>query len=145
MATSLQLFSKVDLQTVMKAGRWSHGGTFTSFNLRNLCPQAYSLRKTRPLVAAGGLISLPVFFCLSLLFYTVSYYRGNLVGPSLLLFKGGGGGGGPNVPQGDSCPDKYCLWESHSVYHLGVRSNRLSSLFCQILYNPNCHNYSNYL
>ena len=33
-ATSLQLFKKVDLQAVMKAGRWSSGGTFTSFYLR---------------------------------------------------------------------------------------------------------------
>ena len=33
-ATSLQHFKKVDLQAVMKAGRWSSGGTFTSFYLR---------------------------------------------------------------------------------------------------------------
>ena len=32
-ATSLQLFNKVDLQAVMWAGRWSSGGTFTSFSL----------------------------------------------------------------------------------------------------------------
>ena len=32
-ATSLQLFNKADLQAVMKAGRWSSGGTFTSFYL----------------------------------------------------------------------------------------------------------------
>ena len=30
-ATSLQLFYKVELQTVMKAGSWLSGGTFTSF------------------------------------------------------------------------------------------------------------------
>ena len=36
-ATSLQLFNKVDLQAVVKAGRWSNGGTFTSFYLRDLC------------------------------------------------------------------------------------------------------------
>ena len=35
-ATSLQLFNKVDLHTVMKARRWSMGGTFTSFYLRDL-------------------------------------------------------------------------------------------------------------
>ena len=39
-ATSLQLFNKVDLQTVMKARRWSSGGTVTSFYLRDLCHQA---------------------------------------------------------------------------------------------------------
>ena len=43
MATSLQLFNKVDLQTVVKAGRWSSGGTFTSFYLRDLCPQVDTL------------------------------------------------------------------------------------------------------
>ena len=43
-ATSLQLFNKVDLHSVIKAGRWSSGGTctFTSFYLRDLCPQADS-------------------------------------------------------------------------------------------------------
>ena len=29
----------------MKAGRWSSGGTFTSFYLRDLCPQADSIRR----------------------------------------------------------------------------------------------------
>ena len=53
MATSLQLFNKVDLQAVMKAGRWSSGGTFTSFYLRGLCPQADKLRKTGSVIAAG--------------------------------------------------------------------------------------------
>ena len=52
-ATLLQLFNKVDLQTVMKAGRWFNGGTFLSFYLRDLCPQADSLRRTGPLVAEG--------------------------------------------------------------------------------------------
>ena len=32
-ATSLQLFNKVDLQAVMKTGRWSSGGTCISFYL----------------------------------------------------------------------------------------------------------------
>ena len=41
-ATSLQLFNKVDLQ-VMKAGRRPSGGTFMPFYLRDLCPQADSL------------------------------------------------------------------------------------------------------
>ena len=52
-ATSLQLFNKVDLQSVMKAGRWSSGGTFTSFYLRDLCPQALGARTDR----------LPSLFC----------------------------------------------------------------------------------
>ena len=37
-ATSLQLFNKVDLHSIMKAARWSSGGTFISFYLRDLCP-----------------------------------------------------------------------------------------------------------
>ena len=41
-ATS-QLFIKVDIQAVMKARRWSSGGTFTSFSLQDLCPQADSI------------------------------------------------------------------------------------------------------
>ena len=32
-ATSLHLLNKADLQAVMKAERWSSGGTFTSFYL----------------------------------------------------------------------------------------------------------------
>ena len=50
LATSLQLFNKVDLQRVMKAGRWSSGGIFTSFYLRDLCPQADILCRTGPVV-----------------------------------------------------------------------------------------------
>ena len=41
-ATSLQLINKVDLQAVMKAGKWSSGGTFTSFYLQDVCLQADS-------------------------------------------------------------------------------------------------------
>ena len=46
-ATSLQLFNKVDIQAVIKAGRWSSGGTFMSFYLRDLCPQGNSIHNTR--------------------------------------------------------------------------------------------------
>ena len=53
-ATSLQPFNKVDLQAVMKAGRWSSGGTFTSFYLRDLCPKADSIQKTGPVIAEGS-------------------------------------------------------------------------------------------
>ena len=55
-ATLLQLFNKVNLQAVLKATRWSSGGTFTSFYLRELCPQADSLRRIGPVVAAGNII-----------------------------------------------------------------------------------------
>ena len=57
-ATSLQLFNKVDLHSVMKAGRWSSGGTFTSFYLRDLCPQADSLQRAGPIVAAGDILRI---------------------------------------------------------------------------------------
>ena len=56
-ATSLQLFNKVDLRSVMKAGRWSSGGTFTSFYLRDLCPQADSLQR----VAARDIVRISSF------------------------------------------------------------------------------------
>ena len=59
-ATSLQLFNKVDLHSVMKAGRWSSGGTFTSFYLRDLCPQAESLRRAGPIVAAGDIVRISI-------------------------------------------------------------------------------------
>ena len=58
MATSLQLFNKTDLQAVMKAGRWSSGGIFTSFYLRDLCLQADSIRKTGPVVAPGEIVEI---------------------------------------------------------------------------------------
>ena len=51
--TSLQLFNKVDLQSVLEAGGWSSGGTFTSFYLRDLCSQADNLQRAGPIVAAG--------------------------------------------------------------------------------------------
>ena len=57
-ATSLQLFNKVELHSVMKAGRWSSGGTFTSFYLRDLCPQADSLQRAGPIVAAENIIRI---------------------------------------------------------------------------------------
>ena len=57
-ATSFQLFNKVDLHSVMKAGRWSSGGTFTSFYLRDLCPQADSLQRAGPIVAAGDIVRI---------------------------------------------------------------------------------------
>ena len=57
-ATSLQLFNKVDLHSVMKAGRWSSGGTFTSFYLRDLCRQADSLERAGPIVAPGDIIRI---------------------------------------------------------------------------------------
>ena len=57
-ATSLQLFNKVDLHSVMKAGKWSSGGTFTSFYLRDLCPQAESLQRAGPIVAAGDIVRI---------------------------------------------------------------------------------------
>ena len=41
-ATSLKLFNKVNLQAVMKAGRWSSGGPFTP-SLQDLCSQADSM------------------------------------------------------------------------------------------------------
>ena len=59
--TSLQLFNKVDLHAVLKAGRWSSGGTFTSFYLRDLCPQADSLCRTGPLVAARNIVVISSF------------------------------------------------------------------------------------
>ena len=54
-ATLLQLSNKVDLHFVMKARRWFSGGTFTSFCLRDLCPQADSLQRV---VAAGDIIRI---------------------------------------------------------------------------------------
>ena len=57
-ATSLQLLNKVDLHSVMKAGRWSTGGTFTSIYLRDLCPQAGSLQRAGPIVAAGDIVRI---------------------------------------------------------------------------------------
>ena len=51
-ATSLQLFNKVDLQAVMKARRWSSGGTFISSNSET----SDRIRKTGPVVAAGEIM-----------------------------------------------------------------------------------------
>ena len=40
------------------AGRWSSGGTFTSFYLQDICPQANSIRKAGPVVAAGEIVEI---------------------------------------------------------------------------------------
>ena len=55
--TSLQLFSEIDLQTVMKAGRWLSGRTFTSFCLQDLCPQADCLHNVGPMVVSGRVVA----------------------------------------------------------------------------------------
>ena len=47
--SSLQLFAKVDLQSVIKVCKWLSGGTFTSFYLPDLCPQADRIHKVGPL------------------------------------------------------------------------------------------------
>ena len=51
-------FNKVDLQTARKADRWSSGGIFTSFYLRDLCLQADCMHKAGPVVAAGEIVIL---------------------------------------------------------------------------------------
>ena len=81
MATSLKLcIGTCRLQTVLKAGRWSGG----SFNLRDVYPQADSLQKTGPLVAAGGVVSPPA--CLAIVICLTPSFKG-------------GGCGGPKVPR----------------------------------------------
>ena len=82
LATSLHLFNKVDLQAVMKARRWSSGGTFTSFYLPDLCPQADSILNTGSVVAADFLLG-------SFIFSILLVARGP-VGTSILPFKKGG-------------------------------------------------------
>ena len=53
--TSIQLFTRGDSQDVMKAIRWMSRGTFTSFHLRNLCPQTDVLNKLGSVVAICSL------------------------------------------------------------------------------------------
>ena len=71
-ATLLQLFNKVDLQTVMKVRRWSSRGTLTSFYLRDLCPQDDHIYKTGPVVASEEIIVIsswvsPSYFIFNML------------------------------------------------------------------------------
>ena len=51
-------FQQIDLQAIMKARRCFSGGTFVSFYLRDLCPQADSIQKTRPVVVTGEVIEI---------------------------------------------------------------------------------------
>ena len=59
-ATSIQLFNKVDLKAVIKARRWSSRGTFTSFYIRDHCPQADRIHKTDPAVAAAEMVVISI-------------------------------------------------------------------------------------
>ena len=52
------MFSRVDLQAVMKTGRLISKETITSFYLRELCPQADALHKVGPMVASGKVIQV---------------------------------------------------------------------------------------
>ena len=56
---SLQLFNKVDLQDSDEGRKMVQGRHLHFLPFQCLCPQADSLRKTGPLVAAGGVVSLP--------------------------------------------------------------------------------------
>ena len=83
-------FQKVDLQAVMKTGRWSSGGTFTSFCLRDFCLQADSIRKTGPVLAAGEIMEISSKVGLVTVYFVSS---GSYIPLSLvLLFLGRGGG-----------------------------------------------------
>ena len=55
----------------------------------DLCPQADSLWKTGPLVAAEAVVSLPYCWVNFIPLCTVSFFRGTLLAPSILPFKGG--------------------------------------------------------
>ena len=70
------------------AGRWSSGGTFTSFYLRDLCPQADSLQRAGPIVAAGDIIrissSLARLESLLCVLFRL-FFSGNLVVLGLLI------------------------------------------------------------
>ena len=141
------LFKKVDLQAVMKAGRWSSGCTFTSFYLRDFCPQADSIRKTGRVLPAGdiveisSLVGLVTVYFVSLGPTSEMSYRTFLI----LLFKRGG-----------------CVLEDTSrlrideVFSLSVGSRfigcpranpgRRPPLSVKFWYNPKCHmNYLNNL
>ena len=56
----VRVLKKGDLQTVIKAGRWSSGGTFICSYLRDLCPQADRMWKT--VVDAGGIVVITSSF-----------------------------------------------------------------------------------
>jgi hypothetical protein len=58
-STSLRLFNSTPLQQVLEAGRWKSGGTFTQFYLRDLVPQAESIKSAGSVGAAGAVVSLP--------------------------------------------------------------------------------------
>ena len=83
-ATSLQLFNKVDLHSVMKAGSWSSGGTFTSFYLRSL-PSSRELTESRTHSGSRGhrqdlhLLARLAFF---MLLYLGCFFWGTWWSPS---------------------------------------------------------------
>ena len=54
-ATSLQLLSNVDQQTVLKAGSWM-SGDFILFYLQDFCPQSDRLHKAGPLVVGRRVV-----------------------------------------------------------------------------------------
>ena len=116
--------NKVDVQAVMKARRWSSGGTFTSFYLQDLCPQADSIRKTGSVVAAGEIMETCTPVSLVLLFK-----KGACVLDDPPRFRMG---------EGFIYLSDYCC--------PGASPGRCPSLSCKFWHNLECHmNYSNYL
>ena len=77
------LFTKVDLQAVMKAGRWSSGGTFTFFLPLRPLSASWQYTKTRPVVAAGEIVEISSYMGLVTVYFfsSGSYIPFFLVGP----------------------------------------------------------------
>lgn len=58
-AASLVKLQGASLSEILQAGRWTSGGTFTKFYLRDLVPQADRIASVGPIVAGGRVISIP--------------------------------------------------------------------------------------
>ena len=143
-ATSLQLFNKVDLHSVMKAGRWSSGGTFTSFYLKRSLPSSRELTESRTHSGSRGhrqdlhLLARLAFFML--LFRLFSF--GELGG----LLPSQKKGGGQEVPR-VTLVRRIFICGSHIVFAAWEPGLTDCPPFSVGFWNnPNCHmNYLDYL
>ena len=116
-------FQQVDLQAIMKAGRWPSGGTFTAFYFRDLCWQADSIWKTGTVIAAREIMEISSW--VRLVYFSVLLLAR---APLSLIFKKGGSRGTP--PQLRQVKFFIC-W---SLLWLPQSQNRQTpSLICQIL------------
>ena len=125
-----------NLQSVMKASRWSSGGTLTSFYLRDLCPQTACITQGRPCGGCWRDSDCHLIF----LGYFLYLFAVSLVRPFGSPFPQKRG-----VSWGPPLGSKIFMCEPNRAMSFGSRTGRLPTLSVKFRSYPKCMIIHNYL